>query len=160
MQRLLFTLVMVMVMVTAACGPKLDGEWYGRHESALELDYTETLRLESRGHFTRTLQYTDNLGCARTEIYGGTYEFVGPMKLRFFIREGRQVRRCGPRMDMNRPDMKEEDFDRTIAAATVDCQGTERGPDTLMLECGTSGWTNRCYARSMPEVDCTPPNVE
>lgn len=146
--------VRLAVLLLTACAAEIDGVWYGRHESAVEAGYEEILWLKDDGSFERQAVFSDDLGCAHAELAGGRYEWIGPLRVRFFVQNGRDVRSCSPRMDMNRPDMGIESYDREITADDVDCAVTIG--ETLFLECGASGWTNRCFAKEMPEEDCTP----
>lgn len=131
-----------------ACTAKIDGVWLGRHESALERGFVETLSLGADGNFVRLAQYSDAFDCGHEETSSGTYEWIGPMRLRFFVSDGQRRKQCTG-------EMTREDEDEPIASDTIDCNVTPR-EDRLFLDCGAKGWSNRCYQRSMPGEDCTP----
>jgi hypothetical protein len=137
---------MAPLLFLTACAAKIDGTWQGRHESATEQGYVETLALGDDGRFERNAQYADPLACVHIDLASGSYEWIGPMRLRFFVDDGRALKRCDPSM---------ASYDRTISSEVVDCNVTPKG-DTLFLDCGTGGWTNRCFQRSMPADDCVP----
>jgi hypothetical protein len=148
-----------LVFASWSCADRIDGDWHGRHESANEHGFTETLTLTDDARFTRNAEFTDALGCSRVEQSSGKYEFIAPAKVRFFITGGREQRACPARMDMNRPDMAKEGYDRQLASENIDCVPTDRRT-VLFLDCGASRFTNRCYQRNtVPAQDCTPPAV-